>query len=94
MPYKSVDLLYIDDFLKSPKNAEGKYILPTPGDLKLAFGIINFRYQSGMKTIISTEWGAMDLVDIEESVGSRIYQRSKGYQITVPRNHDYNYRLN
>ena len=74
-PLKKVRALYIDDFFKMGKGQQ-----PTVGDVNLAFEVINSRYNDRSKlTIISTERTMEDLLDIDEAVGSRIYERSKGY---------------
>lgn len=73
-PLKRVQVLYIDDLFKT-----GKGQAPTVGDVNLAFEILNSRYNDSRKiTIISTEKSVEDLLDIDEAVGSRIYERSKG----------------
>jgi len=76
-PLKQVRVLYIDDLFKT-----GKGQAPTVGDVNLAFEILNSRYNdSGKLTIISTERSMEDLLDIDEAVGSRIYERSKGFRL-------------
>lgn len=79
---KKVSVLYIDDFLK------GNY---TDADIKLAFEILNSRYNnSKLRTVISTEININRICEIDEAVGSRIYERSKGFCLTSPKE---NYRL-
>ena len=76
-PLKRVKALYIDDLFKV-----GKGKAPTEGDVNLAFEILNSRYNDSSKlTIISTERSMEDLLDIDEAVGSRIYERSKGFRL-------------
>lgn len=79
---KEADALYIDDFLK------GKI---TDADINLAFELINARYNSTDKlTIISTERSIDDIADMDEAVGSRIYERSKRFCVKAPSvNHRY-----
>lgn len=73
---KRVDVLYIDDFLKGNVTA---------ADINLAFEILNARYNSKRTiTIISTERTIEDIIGIDEAIGSRIYERSKGYYIKTP----------
>lgn len=68
---KSVDVLYIDDFFKGNVTA---------ADVNLAFELLNARYNdSRLRTIISSERDLNDVIGIDEAVGSRIYERSKGY---------------
>lgn len=80
--YKNVDVLYIDDFFKGGV---------TEADINLAFELVNARYNARNKmTIISTEKPVNQLLDIDEAIGSRIYERSKGYCIHTP---EQNWRL-
>ena len=66
-------ILYIDDFFKTQKGQR-----PTQADVNLAFQIINYRYQDRTKaTIISSELSTMEIMSIDEAVGSRIHERSK-----------------
>lgn len=70
---KTAPVLYIDDFFK------GKI---TDADVNLAFELLNERYsRRRTMTLISTEKSMEELLDIDEAIGSRIYERSKGYCI-------------
>ena len=76
-PLKEVSVLYIDDLFKTGKGEQ-----PTVADVNLVFEILNERYLDPTKlTIISTEFNFSELLDIDEAVGSRIYERSKGYRL-------------
>lgn len=86
---KNVDVLYIDDFYKT--DSENK---PTQADKNIAFELLNFRYNNPDSiTIISTELLIKDLLAMDEAVGSRIYERSKNYQINIAPDISKNYRL-
>ena len=88
-PLKTVKCLYIDDFLKTEKNKA-----PSAADINVAFEIFNHRYICpDLITIISSEKDISDLLDIDEAVGSRIYQRSKNYCIEIQQDKEKNYRL-
>lgn len=79
---KTVDVLYIDDFLK------GKV---KDADFNLAFELLNFRYtQPSKRTIISTELDLPSLMKIDEALARRIIERSEGYRRRSP---DKNYSL-
>ena len=81
-PFKSVPVLYIDDFLKGGH---------TDADIRLAFEILNSRYNdSSLRTIISSELTLFEILGLDEAVGGRIYERSKGYVLEAPRE---NWRL-
>ena len=80
-PLKRVQVLYIDDFLKSAKDDRGNAKV-TAGDFNLAFELLNARYNSEkLVTIISTELSIEQILDVDEAVGSRIFERSKGYYL-------------
>jgi len=88
-PLKTVDVLYIDDFLKTER---GK--LPTAADINLAFEILNHRYiNRELVTILSSELSVEQLLDVDEAVGSRIFQRTRGYSLHISHSRDKNYRL-
>lgn len=79
---KTISVLYIDDFFK------GKY---TDADVNLAFEIINARYNNkALRTIISSELPIATMMEIDEALGSRIYERSRGFNLKAP---EENWRL-
>lgn len=79
---KTVSVLYIDDFLKGGAS---------DADIRLAFEIINARYNdSNLRTIISSEWDIRKVLELDEALGGRIYERSRGYVLKAPNE---NYRL-
>jgi DNA replication protein DnaC len=90
--YKTADVLYIDDLFKTGKAADNSTQKPTAADVNVAFEIINYRYNNpGMITIISSECTEDELLDIDEAIGGRIYERSKAFSIA--KNRDRNYRI-
>lgn len=79
---KTVSVLYIDDFFK------GGY---TDADIRLAYEILNSRYNNTkLRTIISSEMRIDELLDCDEALGGRVYERSKGYTVEAPKE---NWRL-
>lgn len=81
-PFKTVPVLYIDDFLKGGH---------TEADIRLAFEILNSRYNdSALRTVISSELSLFEILGLDEATGGRIYERAKGYVIESPRE---NWRL-
>ena len=87
-PLKEVQALYIDDLFKTGREKDRfgnmQSMTPSPGDLNLAFEILNSRYNDSSKlTIISTELGIEDLMEIDTAIGSRIYERSKGHRLLL-----------
>ena len=86
-PLKTVEVLYIDDFFKTPNGN------PTAADINLAYEIINYRYNnSNLITIISSERSINEIMKIDLAVGSRIYERTKNNAVTVSRDAEKNYR--
>lgn len=84
--FKNADVLYIDDLFKC---GDAK---PTAADVNYAFEILNFRYNNpNLLTIISTELTEAELLDVDEAIGGRIYERSTAY--TIGRSRDRNYRI-
>lgn len=77
-PAKRISVLYIDDLFKTGKGQE-----PTAGDINLAFEILNSRYNSNLPTIISSELTIEMMMDLDEGVGSRIFERAKGNYIDL-----------
>lgn len=92
--YKDVEVLYIDDLFKTGKSELGKRVpIPTQGDINVAFEIINSRYLSQKRTIISTELSIEELLDIDVALGSRIKQMCGEYCLNLPHDLRKNYRL-
>ena len=89
--YVKPSVLYIDDFLKQKYVDNPKF---TDMDIKIAFSILNERYYKNKPTIISSEWDLTEqLMDADEAVFSRVYERSKGYMVMVDRKRSSNYRM-
>ena len=79
---KDVSVLYVDDFWK------GKI---SEADINLSFEILNSRYiDSKKRTILSSELTLKEIIDIDEAIGSRIFERSRGYSFLTP---NQNWRL-
>lgn len=86
-PYKRARVLYVDDLFKSGRGAK-----PTEGDINLAFELLNDRYNDErLATIISSEHTAETLLGIDEGLGSRVYERTKGHYYDLARRE--NWRL-
>lgn len=88
--YTDCAVLYIDDLFKQ---AYGGRPTATDADVRIAFTILNARYLENKPTIISSEWDLQKLIDTDEGTFSRVYERSKGFIITIPRETKYNYRI-
>ena len=91
--FKKADVLYIDDLFKTGRNPDGSEPKPTAADINAAFEIINYRYNNpSLLTIISSELNEDELLDIDEAVGGRIFERSKSISIAKDRSRNYRIR--
>lgn len=91
--FKTAEVLYIDDLFKTGRNPDGYEPKPTAADINAAFEIINYRYNNPkLLTIISSELNEDDLLDIDEAVGGRIFERSKSISIAKDRRRNYRIR--
>lgn len=90
--YKTAEVLYIDDLFKTGRSADNSIPKPTSADINYAFEIINYRYNNpSLITIISSELTEDELLDIDEAIGGRIYERAQTF--TIGRSRDRNYRI-
>lgn len=86
---KETPALYIDDLFKTE---QGKN--PTAADINLAFELLNWRYNNpNLITILSSEKTTDELLSVDQAVGSRIYQRSKGFCWNLTPDNTKNWRL-
>lgn len=92
-PLKNAEVLYIDDMFKPAKDNSGQDMKPTAGDIRLAYEIINHRYQRPDSiTIISSERYISELEEIDSAVGSRIYEMTRQNAYNIAREPGRNYR--
>jgi len=90
--YKTADVLYIDDLFKTGRAQDNSMPKPTAADINYAFEIINYRYNNpGLLTIISSELTEDELLDVDEAIGGRIYERATSF--TIGRSRERNYRI-
>lgn len=92
---KNVEVLYIDDLFKMGKDQNGNVQRPTVSDINIAFEILNFRYNNkDLITIISSERGIDEVMEIDEAIGGRIYElcSKAGYLINLKKDESKNYR--
>lgn len=80
---KSVEVLLIDELLKKYNDTDLKYIIE----------IINYRYTSNLKTIITSERTIEELLDIDEATFGRVIEKSGKNIINIPKDKKKNYRL-
>lgn len=89
---KEAEVLYIDDLFKNGRDKDGN-MDPTRTDVELAFEIINYRYNKGAPTILSTERSPQELLEIDQALGSRIMERAGENVFHIAPNRNRNYRL-
>lgn len=78
-PFKTAPVLYIDDLFKTKRGEK-----VGQGDINLAFELLNYRYcRKKLTTIISSEKTIDEIMGIDEAVGSRIFERSRGYYLKL-----------
>lgn len=81
--YKSARVLFIDDLFK------GKI---TDSDVNIMFELINHRYFNNLPVIISSELSVSRLLDVDEALGSRLVEMTKG-RVVETRGKELNYRI-
>ena len=81
--YKSARVLFIDDLFK------GKI---TDSDVNIMFELINHRYFNNLPVIISSECSVGRLLDVDEALGSRLVEMTKG-RVVETRGKELNYRI-
>ena len=72
--FKRCALLYIDDLFKCKRDTE-----PSDADVRLAFDILDYRYNHELMTIISTEMLLEDIRDLDEAICRRIHEMCGPY---------------
>ena len=85
---QNAQILFIDDFFKVAEDEK-----PTAADIRLAFEILDYRYNRHMPTIITSEWFSKNILEIDEGVGGRIIERAKGFDLAVKREDGRNWRV-
>lgn len=85
---KRASVLYIDDLFKVKRGAE-----ITDADVRLAFEIINFRsIDQKKRTIISSEKRLEEIVNIDQGLGGRIREKSRGFYVSFSGRKDWRLR--
>lgn len=85
--FKKAEILYIDDFFKA---RQGNKV--SAADINMTFKIINYRYNEGLNTIISSELSVFDIAEIDEALGSRIAEMCRENVIFIKPDRFKNYR--
>lgn len=91
--WKTVRVLYIDDFFKAARDQYGR-MTPSEADVRIAFELLNYRSNDkSLLTIISSELSLDEIADIDEAIAGRIAQHAAGHCVTVAPDRGKNYRL-
>lgn len=93
MPFKTAEVLYIDDLFKTGRGRIGEKQMPTGPDVNVAFEILNYRMMNHLPTIISSECSIDDLLDIDEAMGSRILAQAGRFATSIDPDRGKNYRI-
>lgn len=76
---KQIDVLFIDDLFK-PANGKPR---STDWQVEQTYAVINHRYLNHMPVLISSELTIDDLCDIDEALGTRIYEMCRDYCVVI-----------
>lgn len=80
---QKAEILLIDDLFKGKINET---------DINIIFEIVNYRYINNLPLIVSTELTVDKLLQIDEAIGSRLYEMCKGHVVEI-QGMENNYRL-
>ncbi len=86
--YKQTELLYIDDLFKGRQN-QG----PTDADIRLAFELLDYRYNNRLITILSSEMTFDQLLSLDQAIAGRIREMCGDFLVSIAPDAAKNYRL-
>ena len=72
--YKNAQVLMIDDLFKGNI---------TKSDINIIYEVLDYRYFKNLPVIITSEKTIDELIEIDEAIGSRLYEMSKNYIATM-----------
>lgn len=90
---QDIEVLYIDDFLKTTHKDQYGKLKPSETELNTAYEIVNSRIISGKKTVISSELNITDISVLDEATGGRISEASENWQIILNYDKTRNFRF-
>jgi DNA replication protein DnaC len=76
---KKVDVLFIDDLFKPTKGVPRA----TEWTVEQMYAVINYRYLNHLPILISSELTVDELVDVDEALGTRIFQMCKDFTVVI-----------
>jgi DNA replication protein DnaC len=79
---KNVEVLFIDDLFKPVKGKPRA----TEWQVEQTYSVINYRYLNHKPILISSELTVDELVDVDEALGTRIYQMCQDFTVVIKGN--------
>ena len=76
---KNIDALFIDDLFK-PANGKPR---ATDWQVEQLYAVINHRYLNHKPIMVSSELTVDELCDIDEALGTRIYEMCQDYTVVI-----------
>jgi len=86
---KQVDVLFIDDLFKPVKGKPRA----TEWQVEQTYAVVNYRYLNHKPILVSSELTIEELIEVDEALGTRIFQMCKDYTVIIPKNIKLNHRL-
>lgn len=86
--YKQTELLYIDDLFKGRQD-QG----PTDADIRLAFELLDYRYNNRLITILSSEMTFDRLLSLDQAIAGRVKEMCGDFLISIAPDSAKNFRL-
>lgn len=76
---KQIDVLFIDDLFKPVRGKPRA----TEWQVEQTYAVINYRYLNHKPILISSELTVDELADVDEALGTRIYQMCQNYTVVI-----------
>lgn len=76
---KQVDVLFIDDLFKPVRGKPRA----TEWQVEQTYAVINYRYLNHKPILISSELTVDELADVDEALGTRIYQMCQDFTVVI-----------
>ena len=79
---KQIEVLFIDDLFKPVKGKPRA----TDWQVEQLYAVINYRYLNHKPILVSSELVVDEIVDVDEALGTRIYQMCKDFTVVIKGN--------
>lgn len=76
---KNIDVLFIDDLFKPVRGKPRA----TEWQVEQTYAVINYRYLNHKPILVSSELTVDELVDVDEALGTRIYQMCQDFTVVI-----------